>query len=381
MGLVSDVNRLVLERLSVRSLRNLASVELDPAPRLNVVSGDHGHGKTTLLEAIYFAATSRSFRTGRLGEVLSHGAEVGSARARFVEVGDRPDSLAREQVAAIQGRRCVVRLDGNRPPSLGAYATRSPVVVFHPEELRLSTGAAPPRRTLVDRLALFLDPSSADHRARYGHALKARQRLLQGDPRGVEGGAALGLDAFEALCARHGAALTRARREAVAALTEELYPAFARIAAPRLELEARYEPGGSEDADLARDQLVRQRRGDAHRKSACFGPHRDDLVLLVNGRPARLVASQGQHRAITLALKAAETACIARVRELEPILLLDDVSSELDRDRTLALFTFLGLTRGQIFLTTTRPELILTPAIHASERRDWRLVNGALAGV
>jgi DNA replication and repair protein RecF len=365
---------LQLERLRIRDLRNLARIDLEPAPRVNVISGNNGHGKTSLLEAIYFAATSRSFRTHRAAELVRHGAAVASVVARFSEVDREP--LVREQTAAVEGSRVVVRVDGNRPASLAEYATRSPVIAFHPDELALSSGPAAGRRTLLDRLALFMEPSSADHRARYARALKARQNLLhKAVPAALE---APEVDAFEELCALHGAALTRARASAAEALGHELVPAFRQIAAPELELEARFAPGGSPDPAEARDELRRQRRRDAHRPSAGFGPHRDDLELCFDGHPARVVGSQGQHRALTLALKAAETSAIAAARGLEPILLLDDVSSELDPDRTAALFTFLGLTRGQIFLTTTRRELIVTPGIGPAERRDFVVEAGTL---
>ncbi|WP_437656695.1 DNA replication/repair protein RecF [Sorangium sp. So ce1182] len=369
---------LLLERLNIREFRNLERVDVEPAPRLNVIAGNNGQGKTSLLEAIYFAATSRSFRTPRAAELVRHGATVASARARFVERRDALAPLAREQTAAVEQKRCAVRIDGNRPPSLASFATRSPVVAFHTEELALSTGPASARRTLLDRLALFMDPQSADHRARYAQALRARHELLHRGA-GAAAQASSELDAFEELCALHGAALTRARDAAVKALAPELAQAFARIAAPDLTLGARYAPGGSGDAEEARRALREHRRRDAHRPSAGFGPHRDDLALELDGHPARVVASQGQHRALTLSLKAAETAAIASVRGVEPILLLDDVSSELDPDRTAALFTFLGLARGQVFLTTTRRDLIVTPGIAPSERRDFHVEGGALS--
>jgi len=371
--------RLLLERLRVRDLRNIEQVDFEPAPRVNVISGDNGHGKTSLLEAIYFAATSRSFRTHRPGELVRHGARVASARARFVEADPERPPLAREQTAAVEGTACSVRVDGNRPASRAEFATRSPVLAFHPEELTLSTGPAPGRRTLLDRLALFMDPMSADHRARYTRALKGRQVLLR-----KAAGSSLEspeIDAFEELAARHGAALTEARARAAEALAEELLPAFQQIAAPSLVLSARFAPGGSASAASAAAELRRRRARDAYRPSPGFGPHRDDLALLLNGHPARIVGSQGQHRALTLALKAAETAAIARARGLEPILLLDDVSSELDRERTLALFTFLSQRHGQIFLTTTRRELIVTPGLQAADRRDFHVESGVLSPV
>ncbi|MEJ7728446.1 MAG: AAA family ATPase [Polyangiaceae bacterium] len=385
-----------LEELAVREVRNLRRVDLSPAPRVNVIAGNNGQGKTSLLEAIYLVATSRSFRTSALAEVGQHGAEAASVRARFVEVPvfdledggagavdtetawHRGEPVRREQVVGLAAGRSTLRIDGNRPRSMAEFAVRSPVVAFHPDELELSSGPAARRRILLDRLALFVEPQSADHRARYGKALRARQQLLKtgraGD--GAEPGA--DVEAFEALCATHGAALTRARARAAAMLALELVPIFARIAAPGLRLDASYRPGGSDDEATARDELARHRARDRHRPSAGFGPHRDDLHLALDGHPARIVASQGQHRALTLALKAAETACIASVRGVEPIQLLDDVSSELDADRTRALFEFLASRRGQLFLTTTRPDLIVTPGIGPSERRDFVVEEGSI---
>lgn len=366
--------KLVLTSLAVRDFRNLARVDLSPSPRFNVVSGQNGQGKTSLLEAIYFVATSRSFRTHRPAELLRHGVSAGTVRAQFIEdagEGGLPP-IAREQLAAVDGSRCSVRIDGARPPTLAAFATRSPVVAFHPEEMALSTGPASLRRTLLDRLALFMSAVAADHRARYERALKARQELL----RKASPGAEAELEAFEALAARHGAALTRARSEAAAALVAELSVAFHHIAAPDLDLHAEYAPGGSPDEAEAADALRRARRADAVRPTAGFGPHRDDLVLALDGRRARVVASQGQHRAITLALKAAEVATIGRVRGLSPVLLLDDVSSELDAERTDALFAYLTRQTGQIFVTTTRRPLILLPAGLASAEKHFAVAGG-----
>jgi DNA replication and repair protein RecF len=383
--LTADVEReskraaspVVLERLDIRDVRNIERAVVEPSPRVNVISGNNGHGKTTLLEAIYFAATSRSFRTNRLSELVRHGARVASARARFAEHGDGSTSLAREQVAAIEGRRCIVHIDGNRPKHLAEYATRSPVVAFHPDELALSHGPASLRRRLLDRVALFLDPRTAEDRVRYVHAQRARHALLR---RGHLANT-IELDAFEQLCAEHGAAVTRARQHAAAALSTELYAAFRQIGAPDISLEARYASGGSDDAEIAVAELAAQRARDAHRPSAGFGPHRDDLVLLLDGHRAQSVASQGQHRAITLSLKAAEAAAIAAVRGALPVLLLDDVSSELDPDRTAALLRFLGFARAQVFLTTTRPELIATPGVESGDRYDFAVHCGEVSRV
>jgi DNA replication and repair protein RecF len=115
------------------------------------------------------------------------------------------------------------------------------------------------------------------------------------------------------------------------------------------------------------------------RGSAGVGPHRDELALAIDGHAVRGVASQGQHRAVTLALKSAEIEVVGQARGVRPILLLDDVSSELDRARTAALFSFLREQRGQVFLTTTRPELIDT-GDDGGARRDFVVRDGRITG-
>lgn len=361
---------LVLTRLVAANVRNVARVELAPARRLTVLHGDNGQGKTTILEAIYLAATSRSFRTAKLGELVRHGSTLAQVKASFLE-GD--GGIPRDQLVAVDEGRRVVKLDGKRPPSLAAYATRSPVVCFHASELELSTGAAGARRTVLDRVALFVDPSAVEHGARYREALRSRQKALT-----VRGPNATDVPPFEALCASHGAALTRCRARAAEALVSTLLPTFRELAAPGLELLAAYAPGGTDDVELFRRELASRREKDRTRGAATFGPHRDDLMLTLDGHVAREVASQGQHRTITLAIKLAELSAIAKARGVFPVLLLDDISSELDRDRMAALLAFLGDTQGQIFVTTTRPELIVTPGLAAPDRRDLRVVSGAI---
>jgi len=361
---------LLLEHLTVRDFRNIERAELRPGRSLTVISGDNGQGKTSLLEAVYFAATSKSFRTPRLAEVTRHAQRVASVRARF---RDGPGGLSREQIASVDEGQRAVKVDERRPPSLAAYAVRSPVVCFHGAELELSLGAAAARRTLLDRVSLFLEPASIDHRERYRKALRERQRALS-----LRGPDASELGPYEQLCAQHGAAVSRSRDRAARAVTDWLGQMFSRIAAPDLKLEALFKRGGSDDEETSLREFEARRARDRARGAPGFGPHRDELALLLDGHSARVVASQGQHRAITLALKLAEFHAIARARGVQPILLLDDVSSELDRDRTASLLALLGDMGAQIFLTTTRPELIITPWVRPADRVDLRVQGGSL---
>jgi DNA replication and repair protein RecF len=367
---------LTLDRLTLLDVRNVERIELEPARHLNVIAGNNGQGKTSVLEAIYALATSRSFRTSKLTELVRHGTETARIGGCFAEHWPT-GKLERAQTLELTRRgKHTLAVDGVDPSSLTHYATRSPVVVFEPKQLGLTNGPSAERRTLLDRVTLFTHPEAAAHRARYGRALKERQALLadRHRDRSTE------LDAYEAILAEHGARLTAIRALAVDELRETILEAFGHIAAPDLRLEVRYAPGGSADAEVARGELSSSRRADAQRKRAGFGPHRDDLDLRLDGHEARVVASQGQHRALTFALKSAELSTIARARGAQPILLLDDVSSELDADRTDALFEHLAATESQIFLTTTRRDLIVS-ARPEGERADFIVEQGVVRRV
>jgi len=359
---------LCFERLSIRGLRNLTALDLEPAPRLNVIVGDNGQGKTSVLEALYLVATTKSFRAERLATVIQAGLEQASVVARISEDGD-----SREQRTVLGARSRVVRLDGKPPRSLGAYATRTPIVAFCPADLELVSGSASGRRRLLDRVALFVDPPGAEARLRYERALRSRQRVLE-----ERGPTARDLEAFEAVMAEEGARFALARERAATGIAERLTETFARLATRALGVELRYEPGGSTDAGEFRAQLAALREADARRGAATFGPQRDELTLELDGRPARSHASQGQQRLLTLALKLTELDCIREARGAHPVLLLDDVSSELDPERTLAVHDLLRATESQVFVTTTREDLFPRPLARSAERADFRLSNGRL---
>ncbi len=355
--------------MSVRSFRNLTSVDVELGPRLNVVHGENGQGKTNLLESVYVLGTSRSFRTGRQAEQIALGATVASVRGRIREGAD-----AREQTVGLQEGARSVRVDGKRPPTLAAYAVWTPMVVFHPGALALTSGSGAERRRLLDRAALYMMPSSQDGREAYGEASRARQRVLE-----ARGDRAPDLDAWEDLMVKHGLALSAARAVATEALSGPVERAFAMIAEPSLSLRVRYERGAPEDAEAFKLELVRHRARDRARRSASTGPHRDDLALDLDGVRVRGMASQGQQRAVVIALELAEIEVIEKARGVRPVLLLDDVSSELDQARTRALFAALRGKEGQVLLTTTRPELIETEGLGSGhERRDFRAVRGQL---
>jgi len=178
--------------------------------------------------------------------------------------------------------------------------------------------------------------------------------------------------------AEAGARLCTSRQRAAEIVERELRLAFAKLADQKLELGARYVAGGSADAALFREKLGACRESDRLRRSASFGPHRDDFVLDIDRQPAKHYASQGQQRLLALSLKMAELASVAQASRLEPILLLDDVSSELDPARTGAVYEFLRTSQSQVFVTTTRPELFVTPTLATDARADFVVREGRI---
>ncbi|MFO0658254.1 MAG: hypothetical protein U0165_00245 [Polyangiaceae bacterium] len=269
---------------------------------------------------------------------------------------DGPAGLLQRQQRIAIGKASLGSDRSEAPSNVGGVCGALAGGCFHAAELELSTGPATGRRTVLDRDTLFVDPSSAEHRSRYQEALRSRQRAL--DLNGVDSSE---LGPYEHICAEHGARLTEARARAAGVLIPALLSAFKAIAAPELLLDAQYVAGGSDDVATAREELAKRRVVDRARGSASFGPHRDDLSLVLDGHPARVVASQGQHRAITMSIKLAELRAIAAASGKFPLLLLDDISSELDRDRMIALLAAVTEPGGQVIITTTRPELIETP--------------------
>jgi DNA replication and repair protein RecF len=359
------VRPLAIEALSLRAFRNLSAVDLAPGGRFNVIWGDNGQGKTNLLEGIYVLATSKSFRASKPGDVIQHEGDVASVRASI-----REESETREQSVGMKPGARLARIEGKRPATLAVYARRTPVVVFHPGEISLSMGGGSERRRLLDRIALYVRAESLDELDRYQRAMRARQKTLE-----TRGSSAADLEHWEELMVLHGGAVMAVRAEAAQRLSAASLSAFSQIAAPGADLDVSYAASAPPDARAYRAALAASRAADLRRGGATVGPHRDDLVLRSGGRPVRGLASQGQHRAAVLALKAAEVHVVGEARGARPILLLDDVSSELDRSRTAALFVFLRQQRGQVFLTTTRPELI---ELSGDDRRDFRVEQGRI---
>ncbi len=400
---------MIYHALRASKFRNLNEVTFTPHPRFNVLHGDNGQGKTNLLEALYLLATLRSFRTSRIEELVGFTHEAAELRARVEH-----RQVTRQLGLQLQARptRKQALVDG-KAARTSEYFGGVNVVLFAPEDLRLPKGPPVGRRRFLDRAIWNTYPAYLDEVRVYERVLRSRNALLRSAQKGGSRDAAnelsevkdpeLGgetpaaamlsseelLDIYDQKLAQTGAVLMSRRRHYVSELGPQVSATFAEVSRSGLEVAIRYVPGVSsarqptvlaaesslpELAALLREQLLRDRRRDALRGYTHSGPHADDLGLDLEGRAADVHASQGQIRALVLSLKIAEIQHLYRVLHDPPVLLLDDVSSELDPQRNAYLFEFLRTMPCQVFITTTSPVHVKL----TEDRADFLIADGAL---
>jgi DNA replication and repair protein RecF len=335
-----------IEARPVRSLER-ARVELEPG--IVSVIGPNGVGKTNLVEALYFALTGRSFRTSDRRDLIPFGESLARAEAT-VRDGDGLERRLLASISRTEGRRHL--LDG--APAEPATLTRSrpPVAVFAPDRLTLIKGPPAERRAHIDGFLAARWPSRTELRKHYGQALAQRNALVARVAAGH--GAAADLDVWDAGLAEVAALLIAAREEAVAELAEPFSATAAELGlGPGVSLE--YAPRAAGSAEEIRAGIEQRREQDIRLGRSSWGPHLDELKIAIEGRSLRRYGSQGQQRAALLALLFAEREALLAARRVTPLLLLDDVMSELDPGRRERLVERLG-DGGQALLTAADEE-------------------------
>lgn len=354
-----------LVRLALRSFRNLEAVELAPHPRFNVLVGENGQGKTNLLEGAYWLATLRPLRASRLRELVRWG-----DRDCRVEGVVLHEGLEHRLAVAVEGGERQAYREG-KPARATAYFGALAAVVFSPDEVGLVRGPPVDRRRFLDRAIFTGRPAHLTDVLAYRRALEARNRLLrEAAPDDL-------LGAYEAALARAGARLVEARRRYVEQLAPRFAAAFAAISGAEPAGELRYRPSVDAGVEGLEAAWTDDRERDRDRGYTLRGPHADDLALSLFDRTARTYASQGQQRALVLALKIAEIELLEQSAGFSPVLLLDDVSSELDPRRNARLFEFLEGFGGQVFITTTDVSFLRIGAA----RHVFRVEGGRVAPV
>lgn len=359
----------MIQRVTVRHLRNLSHLSLALEPGLTVLVGDNGQGKTSILEALYVLATGTSPRAPRLRDLVQAGEAGFSVTAAVVEAGVGHTLSAQYAVGASLVRSVDRRrwraAQGEPFPLLAVY--------FCPDDLLLVKGSPAYRRRFLDTELGQVSPRYQQELARYRRALAQRNRLLR-EVRWQAQHEAL-LRAFDEELVDAGSYVARWRQEAFARFAPLFQEAVERLA-EGARVQVRWEPalGGQEPTrEGFAAALAKYRQEERRRGATLVGPHRDELAVELHGRSSRVFASQGEQRTLAVAFKAAALQFIRERTGREPVLLLDDVLSELDPSRRGRLLQLLPA--GQVLLTTTSTEDLPAPLDRA---RCLRIQGGSL---
>jgi DNA replication and repair protein RecF len=335
--------------VELRDFRTYARAEASLGEGLTVVHGPNGAGKSNLLEALYFGCTGHSHRTRNDRELIRFGAKATRVVVRLTD-GSRPHELSVGYEWASPRALKRMTSDGAPVERLTDVEQRPLVSVFDPDRLELIKGAPALRRAHLDQLVAAIWPLRAAERRAYGQVLAQRNALIARIRAGHASSAAL--HTWDRELAAKALALRAHRSGAVELLERPFLDRAARLGL-RGELALAYRPGaGAADEEEFVAELESRLASDLDRGYSGYGPHRDELAFTRDGRELRGYGSQGEQRLALLALLLAERAVLAHERQRTPLMLLDDVMSELDRERRELLAEELTA-GGQSVIATT----------------------------
>ena len=370
------INSIILE-----NFRNYKNLELDFDPSRNIIVGENAQGKTNLIEAIYLTAFARSFRTNNSADLISFDAQSGRV-STYINSEDIDKNI--NIVIRSDGKK-MIKKDGKVIRKTTELLNNVVVIIFSPDDLRIIKDSPDRRRVFINRELSQMRPRYYDLLRRYNEALKEKNALLKGyfnvrrktfsradnlSLNDISSGAAQQerspydnsrkfneemMDIYDRQLADTGYEIIRFRKEFAEMLSDEAGEIMNKISGGKEELKIEYKTScdyvtGPEGRDILCSQLYHNRERDIYSGHAVIGPHRDDLEFFINGKDAKKYGSQGQQRTIALSLKLAEIRIARQLLEEPPVLLLDDVLSELDLDRQRFLVS--EIDDVQLFITS-----------------------------
>jgi DNA replication and repair protein RecF len=338
-----------LDKLYTHGFRNLSPAEITCGARFNLFCGANGQGKTNILEAIYLLGTLKSFRHARNRDLI----RFSEVRA-LLKGSVHSDTISSDIAVELDLRVKHPRIDGKAVDRVGEFFGHLNLVLFTPDDLLMLKGQPELRRKFIDRAVFSVDLSYLRWYHVYTRALKNRNALLKsGDIRS--------LDVWSEQLVAAGAVLAKRRADFVAVMAPMVQRFYRELSGKNEDVTIQYlslmaDANGQVNQDAAEifyDGLGKSAKEEIKRGSTLCGPHRDDLLFEFNGRDVRQYASQGQLRSLILAVKMAEIEITEEKFGTAPILLLDDLASELDRQRTANMLAFLRNKTIQVFIATT----------------------------
>ena len=358
----------VIERLTLTDFRNYACTELRPSPRFNIVSGPNAQGKTNLLEAIHLVSTGRLLRGVRDARAIRNEAETAAVEAELAGTG----TTVRVELQRRSKRRAM--LNGASLPRPSDLLGRVPTVSFSSLDLLVVRGEPSDRRHFLDSELAQIYPAYLRHLSVYKRAKEQRNALLKVAQDSFQADELF--EVWEGQLAEHGTQLRSFRRRWIEGLSPLAAEAHAALGGGELLALSYVCKGGDGDAADLASSLSESRSSDVLKGFTTVGPHRDDVQIDVAGLDARHYGSQGQQRTAVIALKLAVMRSATEVLGFPPVLLLDDVFSDLDKARRASLVGRAIDQGGQVFLTCTESEQAGVELFGRS--KVFRVVSGSV---
>ena len=364
-----------IRALRLHQFRNLENTNIDFHPKLNIFCGLNGQGKTNLIEAINITATLKTFKSGvHNADMITWGHHSAFVKADYEEDGPLPVEVS----ISSQGKKA--KVSGKTIKDAAELGNSLAAVTFVPDDLQLVQGSPQRRRKALDRFCFGINPRYAQIYRRYAHALAHRNQLLKAPNCNPHS-----LAAFDETLVLTGIELIRMRHVASSHWARVFQTHLHALVGDAFSAEMKYHAQVFSDENLndAPDDWMRafffnklkqKSAEERRRRTSLVGPHLDDILFDFSGRSARRLASQGQARAMVLAMKMAEVEVIQNKRQQPPLLLLDDVISELDTEKAYNLLQHMAALTTQTFITTTE----LSPLLTQYHGQAFRLQNGAV---
>ena len=356
---------MILRRFQAQGLRNLAPLELSFPPRVSLVHGPNGSGKTSLLEAIYTLATGRSFRSNRLASVLNYSAEALTLFGEVVHDSGRVSRLGVTRQASGAG---VLKVDGERVSSNRPLAEALPVLLIHPESMNLIMGSPEQRRRFLDWGVFHVEQRFGSMATTFRRTLEHRNVALRTGSRDLE--------SWTRQFAVVAEQVHEAREQYVERLKLPLQTALEQLQGVG-GVALRYQPGWDRRRSL-QEALAEQRELDRQSGFTRSGPQRAELRFDIEGRKASESLSRGQQKVLTCALLLAQNALLKQSRGSGAVVLVDDLAAELDEAHRQRLASALMDQRGQVLMTAVEPELVLNGLSFADEIALFHVEQGEI---
>ncbi len=352
-----------LSSLYVQNLRIIENVEISTDADLIVFTGLNGSGKTSLLEAIHLLGTGRSFRTHKVSEVVRHQSDTLVVRGQVKDRQERESSVGIEKTSR-GGTR--FRINGNDVHTSSALAHHMPLVVVTPDSQRMLTDGAQIRRKLIDWLMFHVEPDYNQLHQRYRRALKQRNTALRQVSSEHQ-------HIWNQELGTTGQALHLLRVQHLEKALVVLSEVFAQLL--KIHVRIDYQPGWDTDIDLG-NLLNTSWQQDFKRGFTGSGPHRADLGFFIENNNARHILSRGESKLLTVAVLIGMAKLLTQTIGQTPVLLVDELASELDHENRELFFNALKATGAQTFVTTVSDELVNAPGW--SQTMYYQVVHGEL---